>query len=362
MSNKLQLTQKALNETKDLQAMFELDAVRHNAIMNHVKTTGRTEEAAAMHYEREKILFFKALSANNKIEQCDRFSVYSSWVELMVSGATLNEGNSYLIPYGKKLQFQMGWRGRLEQMVQIPVIVNIPPPQVVYENDEFDYELGERPRIIKHKPAKQDRGELFAVYLVIQKESGFETHLMLRDEVLQIRNTYSKPYIQYVADCKAAGKNIGDTFTKRVKGWGGKPDWDATVEPPMWVSSEAEAWKKTIINRCYKWQPKTARMKALDERIKDNYDPETATGGEETNDIDFGFAPDDAETTDKTAPAAMTVTPAAKEKEKKQPKQKAPEPEPRPEPTIIHAETVDTETGEVNPAEGLPDLNDLDSY
>lgn len=353
MSNKLQLTHKALMETKDLQSMFDMDAVRHNAVQNLIKTTGKNEEAALMHYEREKILFFKALSANKKIEQCDKFSVYSAWIELMVSGSTLNEGNSFLIPYGKKLQFQMGWRGRLEQLIQIPSIVNIPPPQVVYENDDFDYELGEKPRIIKHKPVKENRGDLFAVYLIIEKTNGYETHLMLAPEVLNIRDRYSKPYRQYLEECKAHKKEIGETFTKNMG------TWDLTIEPPMWITSPEEAWKKTIILRAYKWQPKTARMKALDEQIKNNFDPELGTGGEETtHDIDYGLANESEQATDATATTTTAATPAAKTaatpKKKPEPVKANPPPA-TPAPT----ETVDEETGEVNPVDDLPDLNNL---
>lgn len=284
MSNKLQLTQAVLTGAANLKEMFELEPVRNNAIMNMIKTRGTNESDAAMHYEREKILFFKALQMNKKLEDCDRFSVYSAWIELHASGTTLNDGHAYIIPYGKQAQFQIGWKGRLDQIGQIPEVVNVPPAQVVHSKDDFDYELGERPRIIKHKPYKGegDKGQLTHVYLIIQKKSGPETHLMTRDEVLNIRDRYSKGYIQYVNECTAAGKKIGDTFKKPMNGW------DLTIEPPMWVSSEAEAWKKTLVKRAYKSQAnKTARMKAVDERIKDHHDPEDFTGGERTETIDY---------------------------------------------------------------------------
>lgn len=283
MSNKLALTQAALTGAKDLKEMFELEPVRNNAISNYVKTTGRSESEGAMYYEREKILFFKALQANKKIEQCDRFTIYSSWIELMVSGLTLNDGLAYLIPYGKQLQMQIGWKGRLEQLIQVPGIENVPPPQVVYENDIFDYELGDKPKIIKHIPAKIDKGKLSFVYLVIQKTTGNETHIMTREEVIDIRDRYSQGYKQYVTDCKAASKNIGETFKKDMG------SWQLTIEPPMWVSSEPEAWKKTLIKRVWKYQPKTARMKALDEKIKNNIDNEDGTKGDTAASIDYGI-------------------------------------------------------------------------
>lgn len=272
---------------KDLREMFDIEAVRYNSILNLVKTTGKTEAAATMHYEREKILFFKLMQTSKDLEKCDRFSIYSAWVELHASGATLNEGHAYIIPYGKVAQFQMGWKGRLEQLVQIPNIVNIPPPQVVYDNDEFDYELGEKPRIIKHKPAKENRGELAYVYVVVEKSSGLEVHIMTKAEVHNIRDRYSIPYKKYIAECSAQGKNIGEPLIKKMNGPNGP--WDLTIEPPMWITSPDQAWKKTLVKRVYNSTPKSARMKALDERIKNNFDPEDDTIETNHETIDLGI-------------------------------------------------------------------------
>jgi phage RecT family recombinase len=287
MSNKLQLTVTALNAAKDLKEMFDMEPVKYNAVNNLMKTRGITEEKAMMHYEREKILFFKALQSNKALEKCDRFSIYSCWIELFASGLTLNDGFAYIIPYGKQAQFQPGWKGRLDQMGTIPEIENIPPPQVVYENDEFDYELGDYPRIIKHKPTKGDRGQIACVYLVIQKSSGKELHLMTRAEVLAIRDRYSKTYNQYIADCKATNTEIG----KPVKKTGNYGDY--TIEPPMWITSEDQAFKKTLVKRAWNSQAnKTARMRALDQKVAKNFDPEDATGGDQTTDIDYGIVDD----------------------------------------------------------------------
>lgn len=280
MSDKLQLTMTALNGAKDLREMFEMPAVRANAILNLVKTRGKNEKDAALHYEREKILFFKALQANKKLEACDRFTIYSSWIELHASGLSLNDGESYIIPYGKVAQFQIGWKGRLSQMGLIPEIINIPPPQVVYENDIFEYELGENPRIIKHIPAKANQGQLAFVYLLIEKKSGKELHIMNRTEVLAIRDQYSKTYGAYITECTAANVKVGMPVPKTGQ-YG-----PYTIDPPMWVTAEPEAWKKTLVKRAYKSQQnKTARMKALDERIKDA-DEET------THDIEYGVVND----------------------------------------------------------------------
>lgn len=254
MSNKLQLTLTALNETKTLNELAEMPAVRQNAIQNIVNTQGLSPERAAMYYERERILFVGI----KNISDCDKFSQYTAWIQLLVSGGSLNDGDSYIIKMGKQAVFIPGWKARLRMMGEIPEIINIPPPQVVGENDDFEYELGETPRVIKHKPSKGERGKLTHVYLILEKKSGKELHIMDRQQVLAIRDKYSKSYIQYVADCAYAKEEIGATFKKNMG------SWEATVEPPMWISSEHAAWKKTIVKRAWDAQQnKSAKMRKL---------------------------------------------------------------------------------------------------
>lgn len=371
MSTAIQLTQTALAAPKDLKGVFELEPFQRNFIGNLVKTNGKTEEAATMIFEREKILFMKAVAANPQLEQCDRFSIYSSFIELAVSGLSLNEGHTYIIPYGKKAQFQIGYKGRVEQMQQIQAFKFVRMPQVVYTSDEFDYELGEMPRVIMHKPARNRPATdvIEFVYLVIEKLDGKnETYLMTREEVINIRDHYSKPYIEYMNEIRKQNKKVGDKVTKTGKRRDGS-SYTVDLDPPMWVTSEAEAFKKTIVKRAYKWVPKTAIMKALDEKIKDNVDIEDGTGGDEkTVDIEYNFVADGA------APAKTATTATRAPKTKKD--AAAPTPPPaqenkssvsnedlgamRGEDTqdVSHSEVTEDESGDEG--SGLPDLTNPD--
>lgn len=378
MSNALQLTRAALTTPTDLKGMFEVEAFRHNFMSNYEKTTG--QKNGSMIFERERILFMKAIAENKKLEQCDRFTIYAAFIELAVSGLTLNEGICYIIPYKDRAQMQIGWRGRLEQISQMPEINYVPEPQVVLTNElcDFDYELGETPRIVKHKPAKDrtitKENRIEYVYLILDTKFGKRTFLMSRQEVLQIRDTYSIGYKQYMSK-------------------GGKwPDGNP-MEPPFWLTNEAEAFKKTLVKRAYKYLPKTPRMKAIDEKIKTYIDHEDGTS-EETHDIDYGLAADQkalpgnsgavqsssggnsagtvSERVEGKAQGAGTTDNGAapkEEKSKRSHKKKAEQtiatPAEQAENVITTASgaQVDTSTGEeINPAANLPELNDLDSY
>jgi phage RecT family recombinase len=316
MSNALILTQQALASPKDLKGVFELEPFKNNFTRNLVKTTqGMNQEKAELIFEREKILFMKAISANKALEQCDRFSIYSAFIELAVSGVSLNEGESYIIPYGKKAGFQVGYKGRVKQMQEIPAFSYVNMPQVVYTRDEFDYVLGEEPKVLKHRPQrKREEGdELEFVYMVIERHNApSKTYIMTREQVLNIRDHYSQPYIQYMAECIKQGKKPGEKLTKQMTGQNGP--YTIYIDPPMWITSPEEAWKKTICKRAYKWVPKTAKMKALDAKIAGNQDPEDGLTEEEAFEIDYGIQNNDGTTTEVKADAAKAARQPKKEK------------------------------------------------
>ena len=100
---------------------------------------------------------------------------------------------------------------------------------VVYENDEFDYLLGDNPRI-EHKPALSGRGEPVAAYAIIKLTNG---------EVL--REIMSIEEIEWVRRVSKAPK--------------GGP-WD------NWWGEMA---RKTVLRRCAKSAP---TQSDLDELLK----------------------------------------------------------------------------------------------
>lgn len=333
MSNQLALTQSALAAPKDLKGVFEIEPFKNNFVQNYIKTTGQAN--GDMVFEREKILFMKTIRENPKLEACSRFSIYSAFIELAVSGLTLNEGLAYIIPYKEVAQFQIGWKGRLEQMSKFPEMKLIAEPQLVYESDEFDYEIKNGvPVIIKHKPFKGERiagDKILYVYLTCDTVYGYKTWMMSRAEVISIRDRYSEGYKYYM---KHGGK------------WpNGNP-----MDPPFWITDEGQAFKKTLIKRVYSGLPKTARLKALDTKIASNFDKEDGTVESET--IDYGITQewaDESSNEVKIQPVKETPIEKPTERKRKTKEEVAAE---------RAVETVDHETGEVNPVDGLGDLNE----
>jgi phage RecT family recombinase len=378
MSNKLQLTKSALEAPATLAEVFELEPFRDAFAVNYLKTTGR--DNGAMIFERERILFMKALQENAKLGNCERFTVYSSFVELAVSGLSLQDGQAFIIPYGKKAQFQVGWKGRLEQIQQIPAVKWVNVPVIVWqsevEEDRFSYEyIDGAISVIKHTPKlKREEDDVIAfVYCTLETIAGVKTHLMDRETVLSIRDRYSQPYRQYIAKCKEKNVKIGDP----IKMSGQNGDW--YIEPPFWVTDEAQAFKKTLVKRMYSELPKTARMKALDSKIATNFDPEDATGGEQTDEISYGIV-DDSPAPQQLTEATQTAPAASAEKRtrasgkttstiNKSPQVKQMESESAPLKESMQAKgqlpaddlPPPPPGPEKNPVDDLPDLNSLNS-
>jgi recombinational DNA repair protein RecT len=352
-----------LQAPKDLKGVFEIDAFKFNCVSNYEKTTGRKDGDIV--FEHERVLFMKTIKENPKLEACTRPSIYFAFVELFASGLTLLDGLTYIIPYKETAQFQVGWKGRLEQMSRMPEINVVHEPQIVLTNElsDFEYQLGEDVRIIKHKPAKDrtitDANKIEFVYLILDTAFGKRVFIMSRQEVLAIRDTYSIPYKYYIAK-------------------GGKYPDGSKIDPPFWITSEPEAFKKTIVKRAYKYVPKTPRQKLLDEKIATYIDHEDGTLEANQQAIDYGLdtgpqasAKVEGQQTPAETPSVSQAPAQAQpepEKPKRSHKKKEPAPAPAQTVTTKDGTTAVVETGEVvggdgpkedNPAADLPDLDNL---
>ena len=85
---------------------------------------------------------------------CDPKSVFAAVIQASQLGLEPDTlGRSYLIPYGKECQFVPGWKG-LVDLVNRTGNATV-WTGAVYQGDEFDYALGDKP-FISHKPCGED--------------------------------------------------------------------------------------------------------------------------------------------------------------------------------------------------------------
>ena len=262
--NKLELTSKMLMECKKPSEIIELPAVRDRWVNTYNLTTGKQD--GELKFEAEKILFVQTVAESQQLAKCTQMSIYSSFILLAVSGLSLRDDQCYLVPYKDKCGFLVGWKGRLEQMSQIPGVKHVNEPICVYEDEDFDYEIKDGVyNIIKHKPSLNTEGKkILAVYATIEYADSIKTHLMKREEVISIRDRYSASYKDYSKiEPNEKGKRMKKYKDKQTGEWK-----EFELEAPMWVTDEAQAFKKTLIHRMYKSISKSGTQKYLDREIQ----------------------------------------------------------------------------------------------
>ena len=149
--------------------------------------------------ERFTRMVLSALSVNPKLAECTPKSFLGAMMTAAQLGVEPNTalGQAYLIPYRNhgtmECQFQLGYKGLIDLAYRSGE-VSIIQAHVVYQNDEFTYELGLDPQL-KHIPATSNRGEAIAYYAMFKtKDGGYGFEVMSIDDVREHARRYSKSY------------------------------------------------------------------------------------------------------------------------------------------------------------------------
>jgi len=151
--------------------------------------------------ERFTRMVLSAISTNPKLAECTPQSFLGAMMTAAQLGVEPNTalGQAYIIPYfnGRQkcmeAQFQLGYKGLIDLAYRSGE-VSIIQAQIVYEHDDFDYELGLDPKL-KHVPATKDRGNAIAYYAVFKtKDGGYGFEVMSIDDVRAHAQKYSKSY------------------------------------------------------------------------------------------------------------------------------------------------------------------------
>ena len=150
------------------------------------------------------------ISRNPKIAECSVQSVIGAVMQASILGFEPVEalGYCYFVPYGKSLQFQIGYKGYISLARKSGEIKQL-YAEVVRSDDEFSYEIGLNPSI-KHIPGSGD-GEVTHVYAVAHfKDGGYQFVVLTRKQVekLRLRNTSQKatPSGAWATDYEAMAK------------------------------------------------------------------------------------------------------------------------------------------------------------
>lgn len=177
--------------------------------------------------ERFIRMALSALNTTPKLQECSQMSVLAALMNAAQLGLEPNTpiGQAYLIPYNNKgkyfCEFQIGYKGLIELAYRSAQMQMI-SAQVVYENDEFEYELGLNAKLI-HRPTLGERGEARLFYGLFKlKTGGFGFEVMSKTAMDAFAKEYSKAF-------------------------------DSSFSP--WKTNYEEMAKKTVIKKALKYAP-----------------------------------------------------------------------------------------------------------
>ncbi len=183
-------------------------------------------------------IFLTTIQKTPKLLECDQKSLIGAFMQAAQLGLEPDGvlGQAYIIPYGNKAQFQIGYKGLLALARRSNEITSF-NAQVVYENDTFEFEYGLHEKL-KHIPCMNgDRGKLKAAYAIARfKDGGYAFDVMFGSDIAKTRRS-----------SKA----------------------QSTKDSP-WNTWEEEMWRKTVAKRLTKYLPQaieTQRAAQIDENI-----------------------------------------------------------------------------------------------
>lgn len=153
------------------------------------------EMALPKHITADRItrIALSAVRNNPKLAECDAISLLAALMQSAQLGLEPNTplGQAYMIPYGGKVQFQIGYKGILDLAYRSNEYQMIYAMEV-YQNDDFDYNYGLSPDI-KHKPADIPEGEPIYYYAVFKlKNGGSDFRVWSREKVGKHAHKYSQ--------------------------------------------------------------------------------------------------------------------------------------------------------------------------
>lgn len=161
----------------------------------------------------------------DSFSRVDQQSIQNAVTNLALTGATLNPAlaQAYLVPRGGKCCLDISYRGLVRIAVESGGVLDV-DATVVYEKDDFDYEMGLTPKL-HHKPSLDpDPGKPVFVYAVAVLASGLRKFIVLN--------------MREIEKVKASSK----------------------ARSGPWIDWTEEMMRKTAVKKLYKLLPQTDRM------------------------------------------------------------------------------------------------------
>ena len=201
--------------------------------------------------DRMIAVVYNCMLKTPKLAECDILSLTGAILASAQYGL-LPGVECHILPFDKRKDnkviatnatFIMDYKGVCTLLGRNENVVDI-NAEVVYENEEFDYQKGSSPSIT-HKPCiSGERGEMIGAYCIINQINGGKTILFMRkDEIEEIRAMSSAwSYAVYMDKKNNSEYNRNNT---------------------IWHKHQVDMWKKTVIKKASKTLNLTGTSKML---------------------------------------------------------------------------------------------------
>lgn len=254
-------------------------------------------------------IVLNAMTSTSKLLECDPNSFLLSVMRAAQLGLEPDGlmGQAYLIPYGKNVQLQIGYKGYITLARQSGEISFI-TAEAVHENDDFDLNIFATPRFSPY--LKGDRGELLGFIAVARfKDESFQYVFMTKDEVDTIRDK-TQAWKQALSDARYDNQGNITKFVNK---------WNKEVDSVPWFHHYNEMAKKTAIRRLAKYLPLSVQKAEKIESLQEAGISFDIQNGDivEMQDI----TPQEEVIDTQTAPEPVTPTPQPQAKPKPAPVQ-----------------------------------------
>src|SRR5690625_2463241 len=144
------------------------------------------EKALPKHMDADRLarIALTTIRTTPKLMECNLPSLMGAVMQAAQLGLEPGLiGHCYIIPYGKEATFIIGYKGMIDLARRSGHIQSI-YSHAVYENDDFDYELGLHPKL-EHKPSMDGNcGAFIGAYAVAHfKDGGYQMEFMRKSEI-----------------------------------------------------------------------------------------------------------------------------------------------------------------------------------
>ena len=188
--------------------------------------------------ERMARVAMTALTRTPALQKCTQQSFFDCMMQLSQWGLEPDGRHAHLIPYGDKCTLIIDYKGLVQLAMRSGTIKRI-HADVVCDADQFEVDCG---LITKHAiDYRQPRGEVFAVYAIIETTTGTKCEVMTREEVEAVRaRSRSGKSGPWVTDWSEMAKK---TVFKRASKW---IELSAEIRDAIATDDEIDA---TVIHR-----------------------------------------------------------------------------------------------------------------